>query len=287
MTGFGKASKEFNGTKISVEVKTLNSKMNDTKMRVPGSYREKELEIRNKIAAKLERGKIDFALSLESSEKQNPAKINTELVVEYHQQLQAIEGEIGKSSDDYLGMLMRLPNIMETEKNEFDENEYKAISEVIDVALDACVEFRKDEGAQLEKDLTKRIDIIGDRLKKVMEIAPTRIDNKKEKLLAKFEDMKTDNDVFDSNRFEQELIYYLEKLDITEEQVRLDAHLEYFTNTMNGKTGQGKKLGFIGQEMGREINTIGSKANHAEMQRCVVEMKDELEKIKEQVLNVL
>ena len=209
------------------------------------------------------------------------------MVVEYHQQLQAIEGEIGKSSDDYLGMLMRLPNIMETEKNEFDENEYKAISEVIDVALDACVEFRKDEGAQLEKDLTKRIDIIGDRLKKVMEIAPTRIDNKKEKLLAKFEDMKTDNDVFDSNRFEQELIYYLEKLDITEEQVRLDAHLEYFTNTMNGKTGQGKKLGFIGQEMGREINTIGSKANHAEMQRCVVEMKDELEKIKEQVLNVL
>lgn len=287
MTGFGKATKEFNGTKISVEVKTLNSKMNDTKLRVPSSYREKELELRNLISAKLERGKIDFALSLDSTDKSNPAKINSDLIVAYHKQLQAIGDKIGAASDDYLGVLMRLPNVMETENYEFDENEYNAIKEVVNEALDACINFRKDEGAQLEIDLTKRIAIISDRLQKVMEMAPTRIDNKKEKLLAKFEDLKSENDVFDTNRFEQELIYYLEKLDITEEQVRLDSHLEYFTKTMQGPNSQGKKLGFIGQEMGREINTIGSKANHAEMQRFVVEMKDELEKIKEQVLNVL
>lgn len=287
MTGFGKASKEFNGTKISAEVKTLNSKMNDTKVRVPNSYREKELEIRNTISQELQRGKIDFVLTLESAQKATPMKINTDLVVEYHQQLKVIGNELETESKDLLDLLMRMPNVMESENHEFDPEEYEAISATINDALTNCNKFRADEGKQLEIDLKKRIELIREKLDAVVKIALTRVDNKKEKLLARFEEMKNENNVFDNNRFEQELIYYLEKLDITEEHVRLKSHLDYFTKTLDGKAGQGKKLGFISQEMGREINTIGSKANHAEMQRHVVEMKDELEKIKEQVLNVL
>lgn len=287
MTGFGKATNEFNGTKITVEVKTLNSKMNDTKVRVPSSYREKELEIRNLIAEQLDRGKIDFSLNMESANKTSSVKINGELIAEYNAQLKDVSTDLGLEPVDSMSLLMRMPNVLESESHEFDPEEYQVIRQTVLDGLTACNNFRKDEGKQLEIDLKKRIEIIGDRLEKVMNLAPTRVDNKREKLLARFEDMKKGDDVFDNNRFEQELIYYLEKLDITEEQVRLKAHLEYFTKTMDGKAGQGKKLGFIGQEMGREINTIGSKANHAEMQRHVVEMKDELEKIKEQVLNVL
>ncbi len=287
MTGFGKSTKEFNGTKITAEVKTLNSKMNDTKVRVPSSYREKELEIRNLISEQLDRGKIDFSLNLDASDRATASKINTDLVRDYHAQLQMVEKEIGASTEDVLGLLLRLPNVMETEQHEFDKDEYKAIQETISEALEACINFRRDEGVQLELDLKKRISTIDQCLEKVIELAPTRVDSKREKLLTRFEEMKNDSDILDNNRFEQELIYYLEKLDITEEHVRLKAHLKYFSETMDGKKGQGKKLGFITQEMGREINTIGSKANHAEMQRSVVEMKDELEKIKEQVLNVL
>ncbi len=287
MTGFGKSSKEFNGTRISAEVKTLNSKMNDTKVRVPNSYREKELEIRNTISQELQRGKIDFVLTLESAQKATPMKINTDLVVEYHQQLKAIGNELKTESKDLLDLLMRMPNVMESENHEFDPEEYQAIKGTINEALANCNKFRADEGKQLEADLKKRIELIREKLYSMVKIAPTRVDNKKEKLLARFDEMKNENAVFDNNRFEQELIYYLEKLDITEEHVRLKSHLDYFTKTLDGKVGQGKKLGFISQEMGREINTIGSKANHAEMQRHVVEMKDELEKIKEQVLNVL
>lgn len=287
MTGFGKATNEFNGTKITVEVKTLNSKMNDTKIRVPSSYREKELEIRNLITEKLDRGKIDVSLNLESANKTSAVKINSELVAEYNAQLQGVSEELGLVPADALNLIMRMPNVLESENHEFDAQEYNSIKQTILEGLNACNNFRKDEGLQLENDLKKRIAIISDRLEKVMKLAPARVDNKREKLLARFEDMKKDDDVFDNNRFEQELIYYLEKLDITEEHVRLKSHLEYFSNTMDSDPGQGKKLGFIGQEMGREINTIGSKANHAEMQRHVVEMKDELEKIKEQVLNVL
>tara|TARA_B100000795_G_scaffold261872_1_gene239114 strand:+ start:5268 stop:6131 length:864 start_codon:yes stop_codon:yes gene_type:complete len=287
MTGFGKATNEFNGTKITVEVKTLNSKMNDTKIRVPSSYREKELEIRNLITEQLDRGKIDFSLSLESANKTSTVKINRVLFEEYNAQLKGVSQEFDLEPIDTMSLIMRMPNILESESHEFDSDEYKTIKQTVIEGLTACNNFRKDEGQQLENDLKKRIDIISDHLEKVMQLAPTRVDNKREKLLARFEDMKKDDDIFDNNRFEQELIYYLEKLDITEEQVRLKAHLEYFSKTMDGQIGQGKKLGFIGQEMGREINTIGSKANHAEMQRHVVEMKDELEKIKEQVLNVL
>ncbi len=287
MTGFGKATNEFNGTKITVEVKTLNSKMNDTKVRVPSSYREKELEIRNLISDQLDRGKIDFSLNVESAKKSSSLSINSELFAEYNSQIKGISQEFGIEPADSMSLIMRMPNILESESHEFDAAEYKTIKETVIEGLTACNNFRKDEGLQLQNDLKKRIDIIADRLEKVMQLAPTRVDNKRGKLLARFEDMKKDDDIFDNNRFEQELIYYLEKLDITEEQVRLKAHLEYFSKTMDGNAGQGKKLGFIGQEMGREINTIGSKANHAEMQVHVVEMKDELEKIKEQVLNVL
>lgn len=287
MTGFGKATGEHAGTKISVEIKTLNSKTNDTKLRLPNSYREKELEVRNLISEHLQRGKIELGLFLESAGNVNAAKINLELAQTYMAQINELSTLTDTNSDNVLDVLLKMPNVLENEQQEFDEEEWKSILQVLTQSLEAVNEFRADEGKQLELDLLKRVENIESRLGKVIELAPERSMAKREKLLARLEEMAAEKDAIDENRFEQELIYYLEKFDITEEQVRLKAHIDYFRRTAELKPGQGKKLGFITQEMGREINTIGSKANHAGMQQYVVEMKDELEKVKEQVLNVL
>ncbi|MGB0402494.1 MAG: YicC/YloC family endoribonuclease [Salibacteraceae bacterium] len=286
MTGFGKASIDFDGKKISAEIKTLNSKMNDTKLRIPSTYREKELSVRNKIADALVRGKIDAFISIENSNSEATSSINENLATEYHSQLKSLGEKLGENGN-YMSLLLRMPGVMETAQYEPNDDEWKNIWTVLEQALNGVNQFREDEGAQMETDLIKRISNIENHLNGVLKLAPQRTLEKKEKLNAKFKEQLEEFEGLDKNRFEQELIYYLEKLDITEEEVRLKSHLEYFRSTMKNGSAQGKKLGFISQEMGREINTIGSKANHAEMQKHVVQMKDELEKIKEQVLNIL
>lgn len=286
MTGFGKASAEFNGKKLSAEVKTLNSKMNDTKLRIPNTYREHELTVRKAIADKLVRGKIDALITIESAGTETTSNINQELAASYFNQIKSLSDRLGEDGN-FLEMVVKMPGVIEAEKFEADEQEWNAVLQVIDQSLEAVNQFRLDEGSKLEADLVKRLENISTHLEAIIELAPERTEAKKEKLQSKFKEMMDEVDNLDANRFEQELIYYLEKLDITEEKVRLRAHLEYFQNTMKTDPVPGKKLGFIAQEMGREINTIGSKANHAEMQKHVVHMKDELEKIKEQVLNIL
>lgn len=286
MTGFGKASGEFEGKKITVEIKSLNSKSNDSKLRLPSSYRDKELLVRNKVAAQLERGKIDISISIESIEVTSSTSINYKLANEYFSQLKELSDQLGEDGN-FLEMVMKMPGVLESSNYEANPQEWDFIDNLLKLALEEINMFRTDEGTKLELDLVKRVNNIETHLKSVQEIAPKRVDAKREKLINKFKDNTDDFDTLDQNRFEQELIYYLEKLDITEEEVRLNAHLDYFRKTMDLTTAQGKKLGFISQEMGREINTIGSKANHAEMQKHVVQMKDELEKIKEQVLNIL
>jgi uncharacterized protein (TIGR00255 family) len=286
MTGFGKASGEFQGKKITVEIKSLNSKTNDTKMRLPHTYRDKELLVRNRIASSLERGKIDLNVSIENVEAISTSSINYELATGYYQQIKKLSEEIGESGN-LLDLVMKMPGVIESSAYEPEKEEWTFIQKLLDEALVALNTFRADEGAQLEADLQKRINNIESHLEEVKKIAPERTEAKREKLSARFKEKAEEHESLDQNRFEQELIYYLEKLDITEEEVRLDSHLLYFRKTMESGKGQGKKLGFISQEIGREINTIGSKANHAEMQKHVVQMKDELEKIKEQVLNTL
>lgn len=286
MTGFGKASGEFEGKIITVEIKSLNSKSNDSKLRLPSSYRNKELMVRNKVAAQLERGKIDISISIESIETTSSTSINFKLAGEYFLQLKELSKQLGEEGN-FMEMVLKMPGVLESSSYEANPKEWVFIEELLTFALEEINTFRADEGKKLEIDLVKRLDNIDTHLKGVQEIAPKRVDAKREKLINKFRENTDDFETLDQNRFEQELIYYLEKLDITEEEVRLNAHLDYFRKTMLLGSGQGKKLGFISQEMGREINTIGSKANHAEMQKHVVQMKDELEKIKEQVLNIL
>ena len=284
MTGFGKAAGEFEGKKITVEIKSLNSKIPDTKIRLPHAYRDKELEIRSQLAAKLGRGKIEFGVMIEQVGGIQAPKINQELAADYYKQLVQLSQHINEKPLDLLALVMRMPNVVDQEKFEVDEAEWAAVEKLIDTAFEEINQFRQDEGAELEKDLLLRLANIEEYLEKVFEIAPQRIEEKREKLNAKFADIKNENNTFDQNRFEQELIYYLEKFDITEERVRLQSHIDYFRINLKSPDSQGKKLGFITQEMGREINTIGSKANHAEMQQTVVLMKDDLEKIKEHVL---
>lgn len=283
MTGFGKADASVKNKHISVEVRSLNSKGLDVNTRMPGLYREKELFIRNLLVEKLERGKIDLSINVESSEGIKGTQINRSVVKNYYSQLKSIAKELKEEQDDFLEIIMRLPEVLKTEREEFNETEWKQVLKLIEAAIKNMDGFRVREGKVLENDLRKRIDLILKALIIVEEadrIAPIREKIKKsiEELVAK--------DKIDTNRFEQELIYYIEKLDITEEKVRLKTHCDFFLNTMNEKS-TGKKLGFISQEIGREINTIGSKANDAGIQKIVVQMKDELEKIKEQLNNVL
>ncbi len=282
MTGFGKSVLQLPTKKVTIEVKSLNSKNLDINARIPSQYREKELPMRNTIAKSLVRGKVDFGLYVEITAEETSTKINDAVVKDYMKQLQGIHnsGEIG----EYLKMAVRMPDALKTVREEINEEEFKAINEGLLNALNAIDTYRVDEGKALEKDFVIRIQNIGKLLADVIEMDPERIEGVRERLQKAVSDIKEE---VDQNRFEQELIYYLEKFDITEEKVRLSNHLEYFTTTLNTPESNGKKLGFITQEIGREINTIGSKSNYAPMQKLVVQMKDELEKIKEQLLNVL
>ena len=281
MTGYGKSILQLPSKKITVEIKSLNSKNLDIHSRVPSAYREKELEIRQLISKSLVRGKVDFNLFVEITGEETSNKINEGVVKEYMSQLSRI---IDGDEVELLKMAIRMPDSLKTERNEIDELEYQKIYQSIAEAIDSNNNYRNDEGKTIEKDFIMRLETISDLLEKVIEIDPQRIDLVKGRLRKAITELK---ESIDENRFEQELIYYLEKYDITEEIVRLKNHLNYFNEAIHSNVSNGKKLGFIGQEMGREINTIGSKSNFAPMQQLVVQMKDELEKIKEQSLNVL
>ena len=279
MTGFGKSEVQTENRKITIEIKSLNSKNLDLNARFPTLYKEKEMEVRKWIARELLRGKIDVVLFVETTGEETSTRINTSIVEGYLSQLEGIRKEA-----DILSIAMRLPDVLKTEREELDEEEWQKIEAGISRAIDQLNEFRSSEGMELKRDFEMRIALLEDKLKKVMEIDPERLEAVRSRLDKSIEEIRAS---VDQNRFEQELIYYLEKLDITEEKVRLNKHLSYFLYSLNEEVSNGKKLGFITQEIGREINTIGSKANYAPMQKVVVEMKDELEKIKEQLLNVL
>ena len=281
MTGYGKAILNLPNKKITIEIKSLNSKNLDLNARIPSHYREKELAMRNKVSKALVRGKIDFGLFVEITGEETSTSINSAVVKEYMRQL----GQVTDGSEmEQLQMAIRLPDALKTEREDIDPEEYKSILEAVGTALEAIKGYRSNEGADMEKDFRKRVSNISDHLQAVIKMDPERMSSVRERLEKAVADLKEN---VDQNRFEQELIYYLEKYDINEEVVRLQSHLDYFVQTLEQPQSNGKKLGFISQEMGREINTIGSKSNYAPMQQIVVQMKDELEKIKEQCLNVL
>lgn len=287
MTGYGKSIAEYNGKKINVEIKSLNSKQLDLNTRIAPLYREKEMEIRQKIQKRLMRGKIDFAVWTEKDDTQTATPINADLIRFYYDQINKIAFEKDISLEMNWNTLLRMPDVMSTTETEvLSDEEWTAAEKAIDEAIEALYNFRKQEGAALEKKFHEKIDNIAALLTSVEPYEKGRVEKIRQRLETSLSQIK-DVD-YDKNRLEQELIYYIEKLDLSEEKQRLSNHLKYFRDTMNeAEGGQGKKLGFIAQEMGREINTTGSKSNQAEMQNIVVKMKDELEQIKEQVLNVL
>jgi uncharacterized protein (TIGR00255 family) len=282
MTGFGKASLQLPTKKITVEVKSLNSKGLDLNVRMPSVYREMELGLRTQISTKLERGKIDFGIYIESTAEQTSTKVNVPVVKNYIAQLKEVYPDADET--ELMKMAVRMPDTLKTEREEIDENDWEQIQVIIEEALQNILSFRKDEGESLEKEFNLRIGNIRQYMNDALALDPERVQAIKDRLHGAISELQVN---VDENRFEQELIYYLEKLDITEEKVRLTNHLDYFLENIKGTEANGRKLGFITQEMGREINTMGSKSNHAQMQKLVVMMKDELEKIKEQVLNVL
>ncbi len=282
MTGFGKASVQLPLKKLTIEIKSLNSKSLDLSVRLSQQYKEKELEVRNVIAQRLERGKIECSLYIEVTGEETSSTINAPIVKSYIQQMKSIIPDA--DATELMKMAVRMPDALKVERAELDEEEWKEIQKILNEALNNIVEFRRQEGAKLQNDFEQQIGSIRILMDEVATYETERINAVKERLRQGLEELKVNTD---QNRFEQELIYYIEKLDINEEKVRLTNHLDYFIETMNGTQANGRKLGFIAQEMGREINTMGSKSNHSEMQKCVVQMKDELEKIKEQVLNIL
>jgi uncharacterized protein (TIGR00255 family) len=281
MTGYGKTVLQLPTKKITIELKSLNSKNLDLNVRIPSYYREKELDVRKNLATDLERGKIDFSIFIEGNGGEGSSKINENVVKEYMNQLRNI---VESDETELLKIAVRLPEALKTEREELDEEEWELILTAIDETVQKIKLYRTDEGKVLCDDFIFRISNIENLLEKVIEIDPERIVLVKEKLRKAIADLEAK---IDENRFEQELIYYIEKLDITEEKVRLKNHLEYFKKELSTNDSNGKKLAFITQEIGREINTIGSKSNFADMQKLVVQMKDELEKIKEQSLNIL
>lgn len=282
MTGFGKASLQLPTKKITVEIKSLNSKGLDLNTRMPSVFREMELGLRNQLSQKLERGKIDFSLYVEITGEETSSKINVPIVKGYINQMKAVIPNADET--ELMKMAVRMPDALKTERDEIDENDWKQIQTVIDQSLENMMQFRRDEGVALEKEFLHRIANIMTLMNNAVAYDAERIETVKTRLKTALDELQAN---VDQNRFEQELIFYLEKYDITEEKVRLENHLNYFIETLAGTEANGRKLGFITQEMGREINTMGSKSNHSEMQKLVVMMKDELEKIKEQVLNVL
>ena len=288
MTGYGKAVVAYKEKKINVEVKSLNSKSLDLSARIAPLYREKEMEIRRLLAQKLERGKVDFSLWVEKESTVDATPINAALIENYYKQIKAISASTGiLEPEDWFTTLLRLPDVTaKTEVEVLDDEEWEVAQQAINEAIEKLTEFRKQEGAALQKKFTEKIDNIANLLKSIEPFEKSRVPKIREKII---DGLKQIPEVdYDKNRLEQELIYYIEKLDINEEKQRLTNHLKYFHETMKESGhGVGKKLGFIAQEMGREINTTGSKSNQAEMQNIVVKMKDELEQIKEQVLNAL
>lgn len=281
MTGYGKSVIQLPTKKISIEIKSLNSKNLDLNTRMPSLYREKELAIRKLIASKLERGKVDFSLYMEITGEETSTQINKTVVKQYIKQLRDV---VDGDETELLKMAIRLPDAVTTERDEMDEDEWSLIAKEIDHSLEKIHQYRLDEGKSLESEFYDRVRNISILLDDVIAMDPERVEGVRERLNKGVTELK---EKYDENRFEQELVYYIEKFDITEEKVRLKNHLDYFLKALESDDSNGKKLGFIGQEMGREINTIGSKSNFAPMQKLVVQMKDELEKIKEQLLNVL
>lgn len=287
MTGYGKADAEFQGKKIHVEIKSLNSKALDLTTRVAQLYREKEMEMRAMIQSSLERGKVEFSLWVEKGETVTAASINGNIVAAYAQQIKEISDKLGWNfPTDPWSVIVRLPEITQSNAVEtLSEEEWGVVRQAVQEAIDHLVAFRKQEGVALAAKFAEKLDNIAALMEQIVPFEQSRVAKIRERLEARLEELKGVD--YDKNRLEQELIYYIEKLDISEEKQRLANHLNYFRETMQNGHGQGKKLGFIAQEMGREINTTGSKSNQAEMQNIVVKMKDELEQIKEQVLNVM
>jgi uncharacterized protein (TIGR00255 family) len=285
MTGFGKVSKEFDDKTISVEIKSLNSKQLDLNLRLPYFLREKEMDLRAEIQRMLERGKVDMNVSVEYRQESPAASINPAMVKAYASQLSKIAVELNQSVNDMMGLILKMPDVLKNEKKELDEKEWKEILEVCILAAEKLNEFRSREGEVLANEFSKRIQIIQELLVQVEKLDASRITNIRDRISKNLSEVVA-SDKIDSNRMEQELIFYVEKMDITEEKVRLQTHLSYFLEAMK-EPSCGRKLNFISQEIGREINTIGSKANDAPIQKLVVQMKDELEKIKEQTMNIL
>jgi uncharacterized protein (TIGR00255 family) len=285
MTGFGKTLYETKGKKISVEIKSLNSKQLDINTRLTNSFRAKEMEIRRILAEKLERGKVDICINIENSGEVSTYSLNKELAKKHYRELKSITQELKIKDTDFMQLLIRMPDAMSSKNDELDDAEWKKLELSINKTLKLVDEFRLHEGKVLEEDFLKRINLINKLLEEIKKIDKVRIDNIRLKIKKGLKEFITEINI-DQNRFEQELIYYIEKIDITEEILRLKKHCDYFIETMK-ESCAGKKLSFIGQEIGREINTMGSKANDADMQKIVVRMKDELEKIKEQLMNIL
>lgn len=281
MTGYGKSTLQLESGNITIEIKSLNSKSIDLNTRITSSVRPKELFIRKHLSDKLKRGKIEFLLYKESSTNKKNSLLNSDLINNYIDQLRGI---VDGSAVELLKIAVKMPDAIITEQVEENESEWPVIFNEIENAIKEIIKYRKDEGLVLEKDFIKRINKIKELLLIVEEIDSSRIEHIRSRIKNEINKLKIDHD---SNRFEQEMIYYLEKIDITEERVRLENHLSYFISSLENENSNGKKLGFISQEIGREVNTIGSKANNSEMQKAVIQMKDELEKIKEQLLNVL
>jgi uncharacterized protein (TIGR00255 family) len=288
MTGYGIASSENDKLSVTVEVKSLNSKFLDASIKLPREFADRELEIRNILSATLERGKIGFSIDLEPKGEVKPKVfVNRELVKQYYKDLKETASLLNASDAELLKIALQMPKAIDSDFENIDNNEeWLFIVKAVNEAVKKCEEFRYNEGNVLEQKFISYIKKVEELLKRITEFDPQRIEGVRTRILGHFNEYKM-GEQMDKNRFEQELIYYIEKLDISEEKVRLSNHLEYFIETMRGKESNGKKLGFIAQEIGREINTIGSKANDSAIQRCVVEMKEELEKIKEQVLNIL
>ncbi len=287
MTGFGKATTEIPGKKVTVEVRSLNSKQLDLNLRLPYLYKEKELELRAEISKQIERGKVDVSVFTESTLDILPVSINKKLAKTYYNELKSLSEELAEVNPNLLALVVKMPDVMKAEREivELDEVEWKQVKTTVDKAIDAFQKFRSDEGATLSNEFSNRIGLIDKLLSEVIIMDAPRVENIRTRIKNSLAEA-IEKEKIDQNRFEQELIYYIEKLDITEEKLRLKTHIDYFLNTMN-EPASGRKLGFISQEIGREINTIGSKANDASVQKLVVQMKDELEKIKEQLLNVL
>lgn len=287
MTGFGKAICESQNLKVTAEIKSVNGKQSDIKIRMPSVYNEKEIQLRSLIAQSLERGNIELVLYIENSAENPNYSFNKSLALKYYSELKSLAREINpENKTDYIGLIMKMPDVLKPEKSVMDEKEWDFIYKTVVKALEEVDKSRRSEGIKLERDFRKRIDFIFKLLKEIEKLDPTRLKTIKQRLQNNLLEVINRNKI-DENRLEQELVFYIEKIDITEEKVRLKSHCNYFLETLADKNSQGKKLGFISQEMGREINTLGSKVNNADMQKKVVIMKDELEKIKEQLMNVL